>query len=226
MAARRIEAEFLDVLPEDDARAIRSRADLARINAIMLQPAIMARAMQGIAPAARIVDLGAGDGTFMLRVLRRLRPAGADITLVDRAGIVGAATTAKFRALEYELHQVRADVFSYLESAPPSDVICANLFLHHFEDAQLRRLLALAAGKCTLFVACEPRRGGFPLLASRFLWALGANQVTRHDAVVSVRAGFAGQELSALWPDHPRWRLEERSAALFSHLFVARRGAS
>ena len=39
------------------------------------------------------------------------------------------------------------------------------------------------------------------------------------------RAGFAGRELSALWPDEAGWQLDERPAAPFSHLFVARRDA-
>jgi hypothetical protein len=55
------------------------------------------------------------------------------------------------------------------------------------------------------------------------LGLIGANGVTRHDAAVSVRAGFKGGELSALWPANPRWRLRERRAGLFSHLFLAQR---
>jgi hypothetical protein len=55
------------------------------------------------------------------------------------------------------------------------------------------------------------------------LWAIGCNGVTQYDARVSVRAGFAGNELSALWPASGDWRLTERPAGLFSHLFVAQR---
>jgi hypothetical protein len=40
---------------------------------------------------------------------------------------------------------------------------------------------------------------------------------------VSVRAGFADEELSALWPSIPGWKLQERARGLFSHSFVARR---
>jgi hypothetical protein len=54
------------------------------------------------------------------------------------------------------------------------------------------------------------------------LGAIGCNDVTRHDAVASVRAGFRDGQLSALWPAGP-WKLTERGAGLFSHLFVARR---
>jgi hypothetical protein len=55
------------------------------------------------------------------------------------------------------------------------------------------------------------------------LWAIGCNSVTRHDALVSVRAGFSGDELSALWPDKKNWQLTERRAGPFSHLFIAQR---
>jgi len=47
--------------------------------------------------------------------------------------------------------------------------------------------------------------------------------VTRHDAVASVRAGFRGTELSALWPDAKdhAWILRERGVFPFTHALVA-----
>jgi hypothetical protein len=95
-----------------------------------------------------------------------------------------------------------------------------NLFMHHFEEAALRRLLAATARVAPLFVACEPRRAGLPLLASRLVGAVGCGPVTRHDAPVSVRAGFRGNELSQLWP-RSGWSLHEGSARLFTHGFAA-----
>ncbi|MBV9348068.1 MAG: methyltransferase domain-containing protein [Pseudolabrys sp.] len=224
--ARVIEAELLDQLPGDDARALRSRADLLRINAVMMQAGIMARAIRAHAPEAlSFLDLGAGDGAFMCRVIRQLGPPAAAITLVDRQSIVSGQTRDAFRAAGYEVQQIAADALDYLDDAPCYDVICINLFLHHLREAQLRRLLAAASQKCRLLVACEPRRGAWPMLASRMLWMLGCNDVTRHDARVSVRAGFSGAELSALWPAAAGWRLSERPARLFTHLFVAQREA-
>ena len=88
---------------------------------------------------------------------------------------------------------------------------------------QLTRLLAHVARTAPLFVACEPRRAPLALAGSRMLWAIGCNDVSRHDAVVSVHAGFTGTELSALWPERAGWRLHEQAAGLFSHCFVARR---
>jgi hypothetical protein len=54
------------------------------------------------------------------------------------------------------------------------------------------------------------------------VFALGANDVTRHDAVASVRAGFRGRELCGLWPKSaPGWRLGEHGVFPFTHLFHA-----
>ena len=71
-------------------------------------------------------------------------------------------------------------------------------------------------------VACEPRRSKFVVEASRLLWAVGCNDVSVHDAVVSARAGFNDKELSTLWPHDPQWQTHEQTAGLFSHRFIAR----
>ena len=42
-------------------------------------------------------------------------------------------------------------------------------------------------------------------------------------AEASIAAGFVRKEISALWPDKTVWRLTERRAGLFSHLFVAKK---
>ena len=99
-----------------------------------------------------------------------------------------------------------------------------NLFLHHFEGAQLARLLAAIARRSDLFFACEPRREWVALTGSHLIGAIGANAVTREDAVLSVHAGFRSKELSALWPGSPpAWQIQEYSAGLFSHCFRAER---
>jgi hypothetical protein len=116
-------------------------------------------------------------------------------------------------------------LFEILEqrNLPNADIITVNLFLHHFIQPQLAQLFGRLAPLAPLFVASEPRRGALPLLASRLLWVIGCNDVTRHDAVVSVEAGFNDRELSALWPEQTRWQLQEHAARLFTHCFVARR---
>jgi hypothetical protein len=230
---RRVEPEWLDELPADDPRAIRSRRDLVRVNAWMRQAAIMARALikHGAHDRPRtLLDLGAGDGTFMLRIARRLasRWPGVTAILLDRQDIVSRETRDAFAALNWNVETMTADVLDFLGHAKSSgvDVITSNLFLHHFTHEQLAGLLAQAAQTGWLFVACEPRRAKLAVRASRLLWSIGCNDVTVHDAVTSARAGFDGKELSALWPSRDGWDLHEQPAGLFSHCFVARRAAA
>ena len=230
---REVEPELLDDLPPADPGAVGSRADLRRLNFIMGHAGILSRACrhQLAEPALRarplrLVELGAGDGTLLLQLARRWSALGvtAEATLLDRQNVVSAETRRAFAALNWSVQSAAADVFAWLEpQAPAVDVMLANLFLHHFPEKPLRALLRLAAAKTNLFIACEPRRSVRALTASRLLCFIGCNNVTQHDAVVSVRAGFAGRELSALWPAVAGWRLSEQRAGSFSHCFVAQR---
>ena len=227
-APRRVEPEWLDVLRPEDPQAVRSRKDLRRLNVWMLQAGTMARALAkywGQGTPRSLLDLGAGDGTFILDVAQRLAPRwrGVTISLLDRQDIVSAETRQAFLSLGWNVKSITADVFNFLEHSTDVDVITANLFLHHFPCAQLTRLLDLSTQRTRLFVACEPRRAAAANVASRLLWAIGCNHVTRHDAAVSVRAGFNDKQLSDLWPKSEGWALHERAAPPFTHCFAARR---
>lgn len=223
---RRLETELLDILPADDPDAVRSRRDLKFLNAVMLHPGIMARRMRHHAIAApnRIVELGAGDGSLMLRLCRRLAGhwPGVTTVLVDQQGIVAPATREAVAKLGWRQDQVTQDVFEYLATAKPADIIIANLFLHHFEPPQIAEIFARSAERAPVFIALEPRRSMLPLIGSRLIGLLGCNYVSRHDATASVRAGFRDRELSALWPDPRGWILREGPVAL-SHGFAAKK---
>lgn len=219
MAARVVEPEWLDTLAPEDPRARRSRRDLSRLNAVMSNAGIVFRAMEG-ASFSRIAEIGAGDGGFARRLASRLPSKGdARFVLVDQQAHAPPPAT---NGWVFEA-QTR-DVFAWLEdeSTGRFDAIVANLFLHHFDDGPLARLLALAARRTGCFVACEPRRSAMALTGSRLVGLVGCNDVTRHDAVVSVRAGFSGSEIASLWPPQA-WRVQEDARGLFSHLFVATR---
>lgn len=225
---RVVEPEWLDELPAADQRAARSRQDLRRINALMGNASLVASLLRqriGDGETCHLVELGAGDGAFALSLTHRLAPAVrvTEVTLVDRVAPANGQLAERFARLGCKLNLVQADVFDWLAEPRPMSVIVANLFLHHFQAEQLRKLLQIAALRSQTFVACEPRRSGLGLTGSRLLGLLGCNDVTRHDAVVSVRAGFVDQEISALWPRSEEWTLEERSAGLFSHSFAAQK---
>jgi SAM-dependent methyltransferase len=175
---------------------------------------------------SRLLEIGAGDGKLLLRIAQRL-PASwrdVDVTFVDLQNLLSDDTKAEFAALNWNVRSVEADIFEWLShSSEKSDVVMANLVLHHFTDAQLSLLFSTLSKKADAFIAVEPRRSRWPLFCTQLLSLIGCNAVTCHDAPVSVRAGFKGRELSALWPNNGEWSLTERRAGLFSHLFVAHR---
>jgi hypothetical protein len=236
---RTVAPEALDELPPDAPAAQRSRRDLLRLHRAMGTRSITARGWQTLVTVQRacaplkVLEIGAGDGTLLLGVARSLRPAWPQVqlTLLDRQSIVSASTLAAYAAQGWSACVEQADVLDWAAHSPlptnPAarwDLITTSLFLHHFQGAQLDALLAAIEARSDRFFACEPRRGWLALAGSHGVGALGANAVTRADAVLSVHAGFRGDEIGRLWPG-PRtaWRSREAAAGLFSHGFSALR---
>lgn len=225
---RDVEPEWLDILPADDPRAQRSRRDLQRVNAWMRQPQILSRLLVRVfrpPSPCTVVDLGGGDGLLMLRVARRLAWPQVRLLLIDRHNLLTQETRQAFAALRWSVDVVVTDILDWLSKQPdqPIDVMVANLVLHHFADHALETCLQHIAKRTRIFVACEPRRALRAMIGAQLLGLIGCHEISRHDARVSVRAGFADQELSALWPLPTPYRLEEYAAGLFSHCFVAQR---
>lgn len=235
---RRVDSETLDHLSETDPRAIRSRRDLQRVHKVMRTRSLLLAALQqpaladiiagkSTAKPLRMLELGAGDATLMLGVAARLAPQWppVQLTLLDRQVVVSGQTLQGFRRLGWQVEVLVTDIADWMdeELAATWDIVLANLFMHHFDGAPLTRLLQTIAMRTQAFIACEPRRSRFALAGSHLIGLLGTNDVTREDAVLSVHAGFNDHELSALWPQHAGWQLNEYAAGLFSHCLVATR---
>lgn len=249
---RVVARETLDHLAPADPAALRSRRDLARIHRVMATRSVVTRGWQGLLPTPRVyaplnaalhagldaplkvLEIGAGDGTLLLGVAQRLAPAWprVQLTLLDRQPVVSPATLAAYAGFGWSatvqvvdvLDWAAAEATSAATSAKaPWDLITTSLFLHHFEGAQLDAVLAAVAARTLRFFACEPRRAWLALAGSHLVGALGANAVTRADAVLSVHAGFRAHDISARWPGTGTWQCQEYAAGLFSHCFSARR---
>jgi hypothetical protein len=239
---RKVGDEILDGLAATDPAAERSRRDLRRVHRAMGTRTILLHALRQLTPPRpsstpfRVLELGAGDGSLMLRVARALAPEWphVELTLLDRQALVDRATIAGYAAVGWTADTTVMDVLDWASASITArphgngtarwDLIVANLFLHHFAGAQLASLLDAVAASSDRFVACEPRRHWIALAGSHLFGAIGANAVTRTDAVLSVRAGFSGNELTALWATHGvEWRVHESAAGPFSHCFRAER---
>ncbi|GAA5483000.1 class I SAM-dependent methyltransferase [Haloferula sargassicola] len=192
---RIVTEEILDRLPPDDPEAVRSRADLRRINFLMGNSRWILRQVARHRAVAEkgIVELGAGEGV-LLRRLSEFGPA-TGIDLVPRPP--GLAETIAWQ------------VGDALAADRSGGILVANLFLHHFEGEALAALGNLARN-FELLVAVEPFRSPRALQLGRGMNAF-VGPVTRHDMEASIRAGFRIGELAPAL-GLGRWRFSERTS--------------
>src|SRR5882724_11179232 len=110
---RNVQPELLDELPPDDPRAVASRRDLATLNAIMGHASVVANALRGAfagpSPPRHVIELGAGDGRFLLGVARRLAPGwpGVAATLLDQQSIISSEVSHEFEKLGWPIETLK-----------------------------------------------------------------------------------------------------------------------
>jgi hypothetical protein len=189
---RDVRPELLDSLPGDDPAAIRSRRDLRLINFLMGNERwIMRQRHDG-----GIIELGAGSGNLTQQ-------------LAGLGKVTGLDFQEKPEALD--VPWLAGDLFRTFSEAQ-GETVAANLILHHFEAEGLGRLGQLIKTRRRL-VAVEPWRCCLSLVEGKLLWPF-INGVTRHDMMVSIRAGFQKGELPKLLNLGDEWEWKEEVSLL------------
>lgn len=178
---RRVEPEWLDVLPHDHPEARRSRRDIRLLNRLMGNFRAMRRLLDGsVHSSDRILEIGAGEGA-LARFLEPHRVDALDRCPPPPDWPVGQAW--------HRTCLLGFEGFSHYT------VLIGNLILHHFPDAALMEWAGRLPASIRLMVFNEPRRSAWHLRQLSFAPLLGLNRVTRHDARVSICSGFRGREL-------------------------------
>ena len=230
MRNRKVEPEILDALDSDDPRAIQSRRALRRLNYLMRHASIFDEQLglgRGRFAPRRVLDLGSGDGWVLYEILSRLPMSDGDreVVLVDRRPCVSTGVLGALESMGWTVRIEVADVVEWISRrwrGRRFDCCFINLMLHHFRDREIRTLFHGIQKRARSLAACEPRRSARSLLASHSVRWVGCDEVTQHDAVASVRAGFREDELTQLWPRQRSWLVQERPVGLFSHYFWAK----
>jgi hypothetical protein len=219
-----------DLSPSPDpTRDERLRRDLSRIHRAMGSATLLRRAIDRLglaAPPRRLLDLGAGDGTLLLRAARAMPPSwkGVEVTMLDLHDVVSERTRKAFASLGWRTQIEKVDVIDWARETHPGgyDLCISMLFLHRLDLAARAQLLPAIARRSMAFVACEPRRSALARAGSQVVRLLGSSEAMRDDAVAGVAAGFSGRELSGAWPPAPgAWALDEYAGGLFMHCFSA-----
>lgn len=189
---RVVQPELLDSLPPEDPGAIRSRRDLRLINFLMGNERWITKQVR----EGKVIELGAGDGDLTRKLAKSGLVTGLDFQEKP------ADLKADWRA---------GDLFETLPLVEGETVV-ANLILHHFEEPALARL-GHEIKKRRLFIAVEPWRSALSLTEGKLLWPF-INEVTQHDMMVSIRAGFQKGELPALLNLGDEWEWREEVSLL------------
>jgi len=189
---RTIRAELLDTLPPHSTEAIESRRDLEFINRLMGNQRWMGRSLRAHTTTEdRAIELGAGAGEFARWLRTRRRKPFLPPT------ICGLDIAPRPKRWPDGWNWIQRDLVSF-DNYCDFNVVIANLTLHHFDAEVLATLGEKLRSGPRVILACEPARKQSHLWQARLLWICGVNHVTRHDAPVSVCAGFRGFELPKL----------------------------
>jgi hypothetical protein len=189
---RTVKAEILDHLPRNDPAVSHTRRDLLIINALMGNHRwILGRLPLRLRPKDRILEIGSGDGTLARRIdcLRGSTPPFHQAALDQTVTPVNLPERCTW-------HQ--ADIFDRLYLIDHCDLLVANLFLHHFVPDQLATIGRSIHRGPRVILACEPVRRRLHIAQLHALRLMRVHPITRHDARVSIEAGFRGKELPHL----------------------------
>lgn len=200
------EEELLDAGAGTDEDVEANLLDLRRINRFLGGTGVVIRALSRTFEGKRdnrmsLLDVGTGSADIPSEVARWCRSRGIAATVaaldISERNIRVARTRL---GVEEDLNLVRADALQLPFSSRSFDYVTASLFLHHFRDDDVVRLLSEFARVAKRAVIVNDLvRNLVPYYFIRLTGRLIlTNWMSRNDGPVSVLRGFTRAELRSL----------------------------
>ncbi len=148
----------------------------------------------------RIVDVGCGSGDL----LKKIQLACDGVKQLELVGIDANPNIIEFAKQrhfsEKQIRFIQADVINDPSSIPDADIYLLNLFLHHFEEKEVRLILQnLVSRQPALIVVNDLQRSRIAYILFSLVCQLkNASFVTFHDGRLSILKGFNLNEMKKM----------------------------
>ena len=200
------EEELLDAGEGTDDDVARSLSDLRRVNRFLGGRRVLLRALSSCLQdtsldQVSLLDVGTGSADIPMAVAESCKARGLEtfIAAVDISER-NLRISRERLGVSSEVHLVRADSLRLPFAARSFDFVTASLFLHHFRDDDVVRLLA-DFGRIArrAVIVNDLVRNRVPYYFTRIAGPiLAASFLTRNDGPVSVLRGFTPDEMNDL----------------------------
>ncbi|MGB5190906.1 methyltransferase domain-containing protein [Robiginitalea sp.] len=186
-------------LPKNELEA--ALADLKMVNTLLGGHAV---GMAGLKPflsreiPCHILDIGCGDGEFLRHLHKYCSKKGFKVRLTgwDRNAESlerGSSQNKDGMDIQYEVR----DIMEFPQLPEGEFVIICNLFMHHFTDEQIHRMLSYwSDSKCKAIVINDLDRNPLAYYLFRLFGVIFMkSKIAIHDGLISILRGFRNSEL-------------------------------
>ena len=198
------EPEIMDMPGQDEADLRVDLQNLERLNRTFGGRAAVEKMFRLLVDKTRkilLVDLAAGYGDQGRNLIARARHRQCDVTvLAVDLQLQTLKIAREATPIGHKMYFVQADARQLPFRSRGADVVFCSLALHHFAEQDAVRVLGEMRRVCRLGAACVDLVRG--RLAAFCIWLLTTfvmrNEMTRHDARLSVRRAFTHGELHSM----------------------------
>jgi len=147
-----------------------------------------------------ILDMGCGNGDMLRELAKFGKKAGCNFTLIGIDANQHTVDYAKELSVNYpEISYLKQDIFSEKFQHLQYDLVLATLFLHHFSEDDIVKLLAPILKKASLgIVVNDLNRNKIAYYLFSFLCLFIKNKMTKEDGLISVLRAFKKADLERI----------------------------
>lgn len=179
----------------------------------------------------RVLDIGTGSADIPVAAVRWARQRNLPLTVVgldNHPTTLGLARAFVQRELgvkdpaEAGIELIEADALKLTDLYEPRsfDVVHAGMFLHHLSDIEIATVLRVMDRLARRRMVWNDLVRSRTALLGAHILTTGGTRMVRHDATVSVRAGFTKRE-ALEWITRVGWEKPRVRASFVQQRFVA-----